>query len=66
MTCNTLERGLQWARHAFDELILASTSISFLARVACFFDFLVLSRSVAHCCLAQGRPLRHQVGGEHT
>jgi hypothetical protein len=31
MTCNTLERGLQWARHAFDELILASTSISFLA-----------------------------------
>jgi hypothetical protein len=27
---NTLERGLNWARHAFDELILPATLISFL------------------------------------
>jgi hypothetical protein len=29
--CNTLERGLAWARRAFDELILPATSVSFLA-----------------------------------
>jgi hypothetical protein len=29
--CNTLERGLVWARRAFDELILPVTSVSFLA-----------------------------------
>jgi hypothetical protein len=29
-TRNTLERGLTWARHAFDELILPVTSVSFL------------------------------------
>jgi hypothetical protein len=28
--CNTLECGLNWARRAFDELILPVTSISFL------------------------------------
>jgi hypothetical protein len=28
--CNTLERGLVWARRAFDELILPATSVSFL------------------------------------
>jgi hypothetical protein len=27
---NTMERGLNWARHAFDELILPATSVSFL------------------------------------
>jgi hypothetical protein len=27
---NTLERRLDWARHAFDELILPATSVSFL------------------------------------
>jgi hypothetical protein len=27
---NTLERGLNWARRAFDELILPATSVSFL------------------------------------
>jgi hypothetical protein len=27
---NTLERGLTWARRAFDELILPATSVSFL------------------------------------
>jgi hypothetical protein len=26
--CNTLERGLTWARRAFDELILPTTSVS--------------------------------------
>jgi hypothetical protein len=29
--CNTLERGLAWARLAFDELILPAKSVSFLA-----------------------------------
>jgi hypothetical protein len=29
---NTLERGLTWARHAFDELILPATSVSFLVK----------------------------------
>jgi hypothetical protein len=28
--CNTLERGLAWARRKFDELILPATSVSFL------------------------------------
>jgi hypothetical protein len=28
--CNTLERGLNWAWCAFDELILPATSVSFL------------------------------------
>jgi hypothetical protein len=27
---NTLERGLNWVRRAFDELILPATSVSFL------------------------------------
>jgi hypothetical protein len=27
---NTLERGMTWARRAFDELILPATSVSFL------------------------------------
>jgi hypothetical protein len=27
---NTLERGLNWARHTFDELILPATLVSFL------------------------------------
>jgi hypothetical protein len=27
---NTLERGLTWARHTFDELILPATSVSFI------------------------------------
>jgi hypothetical protein len=29
-THNTLEHGLNWARHAFDELILPTTLVSFL------------------------------------
>jgi hypothetical protein len=29
-TCNTLECGLDWARCAFDELILPATLVSFL------------------------------------
>jgi hypothetical protein len=27
--CHTLERGLEWARRSFNELILPSTSVSF-------------------------------------
>jgi hypothetical protein len=30
VTRNTLERGLTWARRAFDKLILPATSVSFL------------------------------------
>jgi hypothetical protein len=30
--CNTLERGLNWVRRAFDELILPATSVSFLVQ----------------------------------
>jgi hypothetical protein len=29
---NTLECGMTWARHAFDELILPATSVSFLMK----------------------------------
>jgi hypothetical protein len=29
-TCNTLEHRLLWVRRAFDELILPTTSVSFL------------------------------------
>jgi chromosome segregation ATPase len=36
---NTLERELEWARHAFDKLILPTTLISFLLET-CFFDSL--------------------------
>jgi hypothetical protein len=32
MVCNTLERGLNWACHAFDKLILPATSVSLLAQ----------------------------------
>jgi hypothetical protein len=32
---NTLERGLNWARRAFDELILPATSVSFLVWRSC-------------------------------
>jgi hypothetical protein len=31
-TRNTLERGMTWARHAFNELILPTTLVSFLVR----------------------------------
>jgi hypothetical protein len=40
---NTLERGLNWARRAFDELILPATSVIFSLE-NCFFDSLVLSK----------------------
>jgi hypothetical protein len=30
---NTVERGLNWVRHTFDELILPATSVSFLVRL---------------------------------
>jgi hypothetical protein len=64
VACNTLERELAWACRAFDELILLATLVRFLTLTTCSFDFLAFSRSVAYSCLARGRPLRHQVGGE--
>jgi hypothetical protein len=39
MACSTLECGLEWARHAFDELILPATSVSFSLET-CFFGSL--------------------------
>jgi hypothetical protein len=32
VTRHTLERGMTWARRAFDELILPATSVSFLVK----------------------------------
>jgi hypothetical protein len=43
---NTLERGLNWAHRAFDELILPATSVSFLVRRPCH-QFFGLSRSLS-------------------
>jgi hypothetical protein len=65
-TRNTLERGLEWVRRVFDELILATTSVSFLVWTTCFFDFPVLPGNMAYSCLVRGRPSRHQVGGGPT
>jgi hypothetical protein len=48
---NTLERGLEWARRAFNKLILPATPVSFLAWTTCFFDFPVLLGNVAYSCL---------------
>jgi hypothetical protein len=39
--CHTLERGMTWARRAFDELILPATSVSFLVKDS----FLILQSS---------------------
>jgi hypothetical protein len=64
--CNTLERGLVWVHHAFGEMILPATSVSFLAWVTCFFNFLVLPRSAAYLRLVWGRSSWRQVGGEHA
>jgi hypothetical protein len=40
-TRHTLERGMTFARRAFDELILPATSVSFLVKD--FFDFAIFS-----------------------
>jgi hypothetical protein len=37
--CNTLERELDWAHRAFDELILPATSVSFLVKKSCLLFF---------------------------
>jgi hypothetical protein len=42
-TRHTLERGMTWARRAFDELILPTTSVSFLVKDS----FLILRSSRA-------------------
>jgi hypothetical protein len=54
--CNTLERGLVWARHAFDELILPATSVSFPCASNLFPIFPVLPRGLAHLRLVRSRP----------
>jgi hypothetical protein len=43
MERHTLERGMTWARRAFDELILPATSVSFLVKDS----FLILQSSRA-------------------
>jgi hypothetical protein len=40
--CHTLERGMTWARWAFDELILPATSVSFLVKDS-FLDSAIFS-----------------------
>jgi hypothetical protein len=49
---HTLERGMTWARRAFDELILPATSVSFLVR-GFFFDSTTFS-SFTSCSVSVG------------
>jgi hypothetical protein len=48
VVCNTLERGLAWARRTFDELILPTMSLSLLCANDAFLISRVLPRCVAH------------------
>jgi hypothetical protein len=64
--CNTLERGLAWARCTFDELILPTTSVSFLCTNDLFFTFPILLRCVAYIQFVWGRYSRRLVGGERA
>jgi hypothetical protein len=62
---NTLECGLNWAGHTFDELILPATAVSFCT----CNSYLQLSNLFEKCRLSlscSGRPSRHQVRGEPT
>jgi hypothetical protein len=48
---NTLERGLNWARRAFDELILPATSVSLLVWRSCLqFSGLLEGRDLSLLC----------------
>jgi hypothetical protein len=57
----TLERGLIWARRAFDELILPATSVSFLVKDY-LLDPVVFSGYASHLVLVGYRPSSLQVG----
>jgi hypothetical protein len=58
---HTLERGMTWACRAFDELILPTTSVSFLVK-DCFLDFTVFSGYTTDLVLVSYRPSSLQVG----
>jgi hypothetical protein len=53
---NTLERGLNWARCTFDEMILPVTLVSSRLKL--------VSSVLWFFCIARGRPSCHLVGGE--
>jgi hypothetical protein len=61
MARRTLERGMIWARRAFDELILPATSVSFLVKDY-LLDPVVFSGYASHLVLVGGRPLSLQIG----
>jgi hypothetical protein len=61
VTHHTLERGMTWARCAFDELILPTTSVSFMVKDY-LLDLAVFSGYVSHLCLVGCRPSSLQVG----
>jgi hypothetical protein len=48
--CHTLERGMTWARRAFDELILPATSVSFLVKDSFRFCNLLELRQLFRLC----------------
>jgi hypothetical protein len=60
-TRHTLECGMTWACHAFDELILPATSVSFLVKNY-LLDPAVLSGYTSHLVFVGCRPLSLQVG----
>jgi hypothetical protein len=57
---HTLERGMTWARRAFDELILPATSVSFLVKDY-LLDFTVFSGYASYLVLVSCRALSLQV-----
>jgi hypothetical protein len=62
---NTLERGMNWVRRAFDELILPATSVSSLVRGQ-VLESAAFSGYAAYFLLVGGRPLSRQVGDVPT
>jgi hypothetical protein len=60
VTRHTLERGMTWARRAFDELILPTTSVSSLVKI--LFDFAIFSSYASHSGFVGCRPSSLQVG----
>jgi hypothetical protein len=64
---NTLERGLNWARRDFDEMILPATSVSFLVLKLCLqFSGLLEECHLSSLCrrqLSYGPPWAHCLVG---
>jgi hypothetical protein len=57
---HTLERGMTWARRAFDELIPPATSVSFLVKD--FFDSAIFSSYVSYSSSIRCRPSSLPIG----